>query len=47
MKKSGNKEIKKKRQKLKKILKKIQGKNIFKSIDDPVEWQRSIRDEWS
>lgn len=32
---------------IKKILKKVQEKNIFKSIDDPVEWQRSIRDEWS
>lgn len=32
---------------IKKILKQIQGKNIFKSIDNPVEWQRTIRDEWS
>ncbi|MCX6581183.1 MAG: hypothetical protein NT166_13475 [Candidatus Aminicenantes bacterium] len=32
---------------LKKLLNQIHRKNIFQSIDDPVEWQRAIRDEWS
>jgi len=32
---------------LKKLLTRIRRKNIFQSIDDPVEWQRAIRDEWS
>jgi hypothetical protein len=32
---------------LKKLLNQVHRKNIFQSIDDPVEWQRAIRDEWS
>jgi type II secretory ATPase GspE/PulE/Tfp pilus assembly ATPase PilB-like protein len=32
---------------LKKLLKQIREKNIFQTIDDPVEWQRTIRDEWT
>jgi len=35
-----------KKSNLKKLLKKIQGKNIFRSINDPVEWQRTLRNEW-
>jgi hypothetical protein len=31
---------------LKKLLKQIRDRNIFQSIDDPVKWQRSIRNEW-
>ncbi len=32
---------------LKKLLKQIQGKNIFRAITDPIEWQRAIRNEWT
>ncbi|HLP46610.1 MAG TPA: hypothetical protein VK469_11710 [Candidatus Kapabacteria bacterium] len=32
---------------LKKLLTQIRRKNIFQAINDPVEWQREIRDEWS
>lgn len=32
---------------IKNLLKRIQEKNIFQSIDNPAEWQRTIRDEWS
>ncbi|RYU90017.1 hypothetical protein EWM62_10765 [Mucilaginibacter terrigena] len=28
------------------ILDKAKGKNLFKDIKDPVEWQREIRKEW-
>jgi hypothetical protein len=31
---------------MKKLLKQIRDKNIFQSIADPQEWQRTIRDEW-
>jgi len=30
---------------LKDLLKKIQDKNLFKGIENPLEWQRQIRDE--
>lgn len=32
---------------IKKLLKQIREKNIFQEIDNPAEWQRTIRDEWS
>ncbi len=32
---------------LKKLLKQIKEKNIFRAIANPVEWQRAIRDEWA
>ena len=32
---------------LKKLLKQIREKNIFQTIDNPVEWQRTTRDEWA
>ncbi len=32
---------------LQQLLKDIQAKNIFKDIDDPVQWQRDIRNEWA
>lgn len=32
---------------IKRLLKKIQKKGIFQSIDNPVAWQRTIRDEWA
>ncbi|MES2274537.1 MAG: hypothetical protein V4592_00850 [Bacteroidota bacterium] len=28
------------------ILDKAKGKDLFESIEDPVQWQRDIRDEW-
>ena len=34
-----------KKTQLKKLLKQIREKNIFQTIDDPVEWQRTTRDE--
>lgn len=32
---------------MKKLLEKIQTKNVFQNIADPLEWQRDIRDDWS
>jgi Xaa-Pro aminopeptidase len=32
--------------KIKKVLDEAKGKDLFKDIKDPVEWQRSIRKEW-
>ncbi|MBS4028958.1 MAG: hypothetical protein KGZ58_10000 [Ignavibacteriales bacterium] len=29
------------------LLSEIKKRNIFKDIDDPVAWQRKIRDEWN
>ena len=31
---------------IKKILSEAKGKNLFKDIKDPVEWQRELRKEW-
>ena len=31
---------------IEKLLKKIHAKNVFNSIEDPVNWQKKIRDEW-
>lgn len=33
-------------QKIKQILDEAKGKNLFKDIEDPSEWQRQIRKEW-
>lgn len=35
-----------KRKGLKRVLSRIREKNIFNSIDSPVEWQKELRDEW-
>ena len=32
--------------KIEKVLEKIKAKNIFKNIEEPVKWQKGIRDEW-
>ena len=32
---------------IKRLLEQIKAKNIFHTLQDPVEWQRTIRDEWS
>lgn len=32
--------------KIKKILDSAKGKELFKDIKDPVEWQKEIRKEW-
>ena len=32
---------------IQKLLRHIRGKKFFHDIDNPVEWQRTIRDEWS
>ena len=32
---------------MKNLLMQIREKGIFQTIDDPVEWQRTIRDEWA
>lgn len=37
---------KQKKDKLIEAFKKAQEANIFRDIDDPVEWQRKLRDEW-
>lgn len=33
-------------QRIKAILEKAKGKDLFKDIKDPSEWQREIRKEW-
>ena len=33
--------------KLKAILKKMANKKLFADIENPVEWQKKLRDEWS
>lgn len=33
-------------ERIKKILDKAKGKDLFEDIKDPVEWQREIRKEW-
>ena len=33
-------------ERIKKILDEAKGKNLFKDIEDPVEWQREVRKEW-
>lgn len=35
-----------KKEKLLAAFKKMKGQNMFSSIDDPVIWQRKLRDEW-
>lgn len=40
------KEIKEKKDKLFAVLKKMQKANMFQDIENPVEWQRKLRDEW-
>ena len=31
---------------LQKVIKENSSSDLFKSIDDPVKWQRDLRDEW-
>lgn len=33
-------------ERIKKILESAKGKDLFKEIEDPSEWQRQIRKEW-
>ena len=33
-------------QRIKKILDEAKGKDLFKDIEDPSEWQRELRKEW-
>ncbi|MCJ8208742.1 hypothetical protein MUY27_03420 [Mucilaginibacter sp. RS28] len=33
-------------QRIKKLLDEAKGKDLFKEIEDPVEWQRQLRREW-
>ena len=33
-------------EKIKKLLDEAKGKDLFKEIEDPAEWQRQIRKEW-
>ena len=33
-------------ERIKMLLAEIQGMGVFDSIDDPVEWQKELRDEW-
>ncbi len=33
-------------QQIKKLLDNAEGKNLFKDIDDPSQWQRELRKEW-
>jgi hypothetical protein len=35
-----------KKEKLLATFKKMQQKNLFKTIDNPVTWQKQLRDEW-
>jgi hypothetical protein len=38
--------VQSKKEKLRAILKKMQEKDIFRSIPNPVEWQKRLRNEW-
>lgn len=38
---------KSKNKNIRRLLEQIKAKNIFHTLQDPVEWQRTIRDEWS
>ena len=33
-------------ERVKKLLDEAKGKNLFKDIEDPSEWQRELRKEW-
>lgn len=33
-------------ERIRSILEKAKGQNLFENIEDPVEWQREIRKEW-
>lgn len=35
-----------KKEKLRAVLKRMQSVDIFRSISNPVEWQKKIRNEW-
>ena len=35
-----------KKEKLRAVFKKMQEKDIFRSISNPVEWQKRFRNEW-
>jgi hypothetical protein len=35
-----------KKEKLLATFKKMQQKNLFKTIENPVTWQKQLRDEW-
>ncbi len=35
-----------KKEKIKQLLEQIKIKNIFKTIDNPSDWQRNLRNEW-
>ena len=39
-------EKKAKKDRLFAVLKKMQKANMFQDIEDPVEWQKKLRDEW-
>ncbi len=39
-------EKKAKKEKLFAVLEKMQKSNMFQDIENPVEWQRKLRDEW-
>jgi hypothetical protein len=43
---TGSKRLQERKEKLIEAFKKAQEANIFREIDDPVEWQRKLRDEW-
>lgn len=36
-----------KKENLKKIFLKMQEQDIFRKIDNPVKWQKDLRDEWT
>ena len=39
-------DAKTKKERLFKVLKKAQEANLFQDIEDPVQWQKELRDEW-
>lgn len=39
-------ETKEKKDKLFAVFEKMQKANLFRDIENPVEWQRKLRDEW-
>ncbi len=43
---NGSQRLKERKEKLIEAFKKAQDANIFREIDDPIEWKRKLRDEW-
>lgn len=43
---SNTEDSKNQRERIARLLEMAKGEDLFKSIKDPVQWQRDLRDEW-